>query len=140
MVSESDLASSVFSTSRLISLSSAARMRSSGRWRRFGRRGGGCGAGLHPRAAPAAATPEGRADAAGCTADLAAHHLRELAADGQAEAAAAEAAGGRGVGLFELLEQAAGCRRLGDADAGVADRSADPASPARHRHRDRPAR
>jgi hypothetical protein len=37
---------------------------------------------------------------------IAAHHARELAGDGKAEAGAAEALRGRSVGLAELLEQA----------------------------------
>ncbi len=52
--------------------------------------------------------------------DLTAHQLDQRAADGQAQAGAAEAAADRGVGLFEALEQP----RLDlvvEADAGVAD-------------------
>ena len=37
--------------------------------------------------------------------ELAAHHARELAGDGEAETGAAEAPRGRGIGLAELLEQ-----------------------------------
>ena len=52
--------------------------------------------------------------------DVAAHHFRELAADGEAEAGAAEAARGRGVDLRERLEEAVDLVRR-NADAGVPD-------------------
>ncbi len=52
--------------------------------------------------------------------EVAAHQAAELAADGQAEAGAAEPAGGRGIGLREGLEELA--ELFGrHADAGVAD-------------------
>ena len=53
-------------------------------------------------------------------ADLAAHQGQDLAADGEAQARAAEPPGGGGVGLDELVEQ---LRRAlgGDAHAGVGD-------------------
>jgi hypothetical protein len=37
--------------------------------------------------------------------DVAAHHARELARDGEAQAGAAETLCGRGIGLAEFLEQ-----------------------------------
>ena len=54
-------------------------------------------------------------------ADLAAHQLDQLLADGQAEAGAAVPARGGAVGLREALEDAA-CLLRRDADAGVGDR------------------
>src|SRR6516162_9300558 len=56
---------------------------------------------------------------------VAAHHARELAGDGKAEARAAEALSGRGVGLAELLEQLSLLLRS-HANAGVSDRELDP--------------
>ena len=53
-------------------------------------------------------------------ADLAAHHLHQLPADGQTQPGAAVPPGGRGVGLGEGLEQPV-LVGLGDADAGVGD-------------------
>src|SRR6516225_6202553 len=55
---------------------------------------------------------------------VAAHHARELAGDGKAEARAAEALSGRGVGLSELLEQL-GLLLRSHADAGVGDGELD---------------
>src|SRR6516162_9411295 len=52
--------------------------------------------------------------------DVAAHHARELAGDGEAEPGPAEALRGRGVGLRELLEQLSLLLR-GHANAGVSD-------------------
>ena len=52
-------------------------------------------------------------------ADLAAHQVRQLAGDGQAQAGAAVFAGGGGVGLAKALEYLAALLR-GHADAGVA--------------------
>ncbi|EGY00822.1 hypothetical protein AZA_89199 [Nitrospirillum viridazoti Y2] len=77
--------------------------RAAGRYRPFQRdvepEGGTvAGRALHPYAAP--------------------HQLHQLAADGQAQAGAAEAAGDGTVGLLEHLEQPARLRRV-DADAGV---------------------
>jgi hypothetical protein len=68
---------------------------------------------------------EGGADArrAG-DADLAAHELHQALADRQAEAGAAVLAGGRVVGLFEAVEQAAQLF-LAQADAGIADAAFD---------------
>ena len=63
-----------------------------------------------------AAPQTGRAD----DVDAAAHGLNEVGADRQAEAGAAETAGGGAVGLFEGLEQAGDFVRT-HADAGVAD-------------------
>ncbi len=54
------------------------------------------------------------------TADRAAHQLGQLAADGQAEAGAAELALRAGFRLHERLEQS-GARLFGNADAGVGD-------------------
>src|SRR5262245_49526021 len=48
------------------------------------------------------------------------HHARELAGDGKAEPRAAEALGGRGIGLAELLEQL-GLLLRSHANAGVSD-------------------
>src|SRR5215831_2930042 len=56
---------------------------------------------------------------------VAAHHARELAGDGKAEAGAAEALSGRGIGPAELLEQLSLLLRS-HADAGVSDRELDP--------------
>lgn len=56
--------------------------------------------------------------------DIAVHEANELAADGKAEACAAEAAGDRGVGLGEGLEEV-GDLVFGEADAGVADGAAE---------------
>ena len=53
-------------------------------------------------------------------ADPAAHHLSQLLGDRQAQARAAELAGGRGVALVETLEDPR-LHGLGDADAGVGD-------------------
>src|SRR5205823_49622 len=57
-------------------------------------------------------------------AEAAAHELRELAADGKPEPAAAEAAAGRLVGLGERLEDPADGGGI-DPDAGVAHRDLD---------------
>ena len=65
--------------------------------------------------------PEGRAFAQlTLEADLAAHHVGQAPADGQAQARAAEPAGGRAVALPEALEQLP-ARLLADTDAGVVD-------------------
>ena len=53
----------------------------------------------------------------------AAHHVGQLAADGQAQARAAEPAGDGAVGLFEAAEQAVAGGGV-EADAGVLDREA----------------
>src|SRR5579872_2598683 len=66
---------------------------------------------MEPRALP------GRA----LDSDPAAHQLRELATDGEPEAAAAESPTGRFVGLGERLEDLLQSRGV-HADAGVADR------------------
>src|SRR5215831_9641656 len=59
-----------------------------------------------------------------CHGHVAAHHARELARDGQAEAGAAVLPCGRGIGLGELLEQL--CLLFsGHADAGVGDSELD---------------
>src|SRR6516162_3749388 len=57
--------------------------------------------------------------------DVAAHHARELAGDGEAETGAAETLRGRDIGLSELLEQL-GLLFGGHADAGVGDCELDP--------------
>src|SRR5262249_55986261 len=58
---------------------------------------------------------------------VAAHHARELAGDGKAEARAAEALSGRGVSLDELLEQL--CLLLSShANASVSDGELNPAA------------
>src|SRR5262245_58468687 len=59
------------------------------------------------------------------------HHARELAGDGKAEPRAAEALGGRGIGLAELLEQL-GLLLRSHANAGVSDCELDPLAPVRH--------
>ena len=59
------------------------------------------------------------------TADIAAHHAGKPAGDGEPEAGAAEAAGGRGLRLGEFLEQLRLLFRR-HADAGVADGEFDP--------------
>ena len=59
--------------------------------------------------------------------DCAAHHLRELATDRQAQPGAAEPAGGGVVGLGELLEQRRQFLRR-DADAGIVDHQAQGAA------------
>ena len=120
--------SRVFSTSWLTALSSAASTRSAAcgsaarrrrgraRWRPAPRR----------RRAQRQVDGEGRAlaRARSRASIVAAHQLGQLAADRQAQARAAVAAGGRGVGLVELLEQAGRasparcrcrCRRPADA-------------------------
>ena len=56
--------------------------------------------------------------------DVASHQLREAAHDREAEARAAEAARGRGIGLRERLEQARALL-FGEPDAGVGDRDRD---------------
>jgi len=56
---------------------------------------------------------------------VSAHHARELARDGQAEAGAAVLPGGRGIGLGELLEQL-GLLLRRHADASVGDRELNP--------------
>jgi hypothetical protein len=58
------------------------------------------------------------------TGDIAAHHAREPAGDGEAELRAAEALRGRGVGLTEPLEQPRLLLRR-HADAGVGDQQLD---------------
>src|SRR5262245_23598738 len=62
---------------------------------------------------------------------VAAHHARELAGNRKAQAGAAVAARGQGVGLGEVLEQ---FRLLlgGQADAGIRDRKLDPVASVRH--------
>jgi hypothetical protein len=63
--------------------------------------------------------------------DLAAHHARQLAGDGEAEAGSPEALGGRGIGLAELLEQFR--LLLGrHADAGVRYGELDPVASVQH--------
>src|SRR6516164_6278805 len=59
--------------------------------------------------------------------DVAAHHARELAGDGEPEPSAAETLRGRGISLAELLEQLRLLLR-GHADAAVGDRKLDPAA------------
>src|SRR5260221_9351431 len=62
---------------------------------------------------------------------VAAHHARELAGNGEPKPGAAEALGGRGIGLAELLEQL--CLLLrGHADAGVGDGKLDEVAPIAH--------
>ena len=56
--------------------------------------------------------------------DIAAHHFGQLAADGQAQAGAAELAGGGGIDLREGLEEPVDLVRR-NADAGVADGKED---------------
>jgi hypothetical protein len=56
---------------------------------------------------------------------VATHHARELAGDGEAEAGAAKALSGRGIGLAELLEQLSLLLRS-HANAGVSDRELNP--------------
>ena len=74
-------------------------------------RGRQAGGGLGRRAPAASSTTKRRALARRAVdVDLPAHQRRQLAADRQPQPGAAEAAGGRGVGLGELLEQAAGDR------------------------------
>src|SRR5262249_44498412 len=57
--------------------------------------------------------------------DIAAHHARELASDGEAEPGAAEALRGRGIGLAELLEQL-GLLLRRHADAAIGHGQLDP--------------
>src|SRR5579872_4884605 len=52
--------------------------------------------------------------------DAATHHLHQTGADGQAQAGAAEAAGGAAIRLVKLFEEA-GLFLTGDADTGVVD-------------------
>ena len=66
--------------------------------------------------------------------DIAAHQLGQPAHDRQAEPGAAEAAGGRAVGLREGLEQPRTLLR-GQPDAGVAHRQRDARAPAAERRR-----
>src|SRR5262249_679167 len=56
---------------------------------------------------------------------VAAHHARELAGDGEAETGAAEALRGRGLGLAECLEQLCLLLRR-HANAGIDHRQLDP--------------
>src|SRR5215831_20330356 len=66
-----------------------------------------------------------------CYCHIAAHHPRELAGDGKAEAGAAEALSGRSVGLAECLEQLS--LLLGrHANAGVGDSERDEAAAIAH--------
>ena len=102
-------------TRRLVWLSSTTRTRSP--WGSFGLVRGGVPVARRP--GEGKLEPEGAAMAElAVDADGAAHGLRQPPADGQAEPGAAVAAGGRGVGLGERLEQPLGGLR-GDADAGV---------------------
>ena len=57
--------------------------------------------------------------------DVAAHHAAEMPADGESKAGAAIFAGGRGIGLRELLKQPAHLLRV-HPDAGIGDRNRDP--------------
>ena len=70
--------------------------------------------------------------------DLPVHPAHELAADVEAEAGAADAAGHVGIEAVELLEDPPVLGR-GDAEPGVGDREADRAVAVRDRERDRPA-
>ena len=58
-------------------------------------------------------------------AKFASHHANQVVTDGQAQAGAAEAAAGRGIGLRERLEEPLQLLRR-DADAGVANLEAQP--------------
>ena len=63
--------------------------------------------------------------------EIAAHHARELAGDGEAEPGAAEALRGRGIGLGELLEQLRLLLRR-HADAGIGHGELDPVASVDH--------
>src|SRR5262249_50698533 len=63
---------------------------------------------------------------------VAAHHARELAREGKAKPGAAEALGGRGIGLAELLEQL-GLLLRSYADAGIGDGELDEIAAFAHR-------
>jgi hypothetical protein len=81
-----------------------------------GRARGGGRSGIELRGKPECRTAAGGADKA----DGAAHELGEAFADHETETGAAEAAGGRGVGLDEGLEES-GLDGARDADAGIGD-------------------
>ena len=104
--------SRVFSTSWLTGLSSAASTRNVGSAASVSALAPAAGRTAAPAASPTFGQrqldDEGRALAQlALDLDLAAHQLRQLAADGQAQPGAAEPPRGRGVGLGELLEQRA---------------------------------
>src|SRR3954451_18246355 len=123
-ISAATMRLTALSSTTRIATSAGARSRAAGpgaacRLRRA--RGGGLGLGVRLRQRQVGGEPE-RAAAAGLAvgADLATHHLHQLAADAQPQAGPAVGPRGRRVGLVEGLEQARDGGRL-DPDAGVGD-------------------